>query len=104
MDAIGLEQGPRRWNRLTHRVQRAQLVLRETSAGRRAISDLVDDPVPTVALWAAAHALFWDRERAASRLRDFVSAGGMGGFEARITLEEFEAGRLQHDWKPPKWR
>lgn len=104
MDAIGLDKGPRRWNRLTHRVQRAHLVLRETAEGRRAILDLVDDPVPTVALWAATHALFWDRERSANRLRDFVSAGGLGGFEAKITLQEFEAGRLHHDWQPPRWR
>lgn len=101
MDAMSLEQdrGARSWNAQVHKVQRAQLTLRETSEGRAAITFLIDDPVPTVARWAASHALFWDEEAARKHLEKEQAAGRL---DASTTLKEFDAGRLRHDWQPPK--
>lgn len=101
MNGISLEEdrGARNWNRLVHRVQRAQLELRETAEGRAAITALVDDPVPTVAHWAASHSLFWDEAKARHHLEAERAAGGFG---AEMTLQEFDAGRLRHDWQPPQ--
>jgi hypothetical protein len=101
MDGIRLEEdrGARNWNRLVHSVQRAQLRLRETPEGRAAITALIGDPVPTVAHWAASHSLFWDEAKARHHLEAEMSAGGLG---AEMTLREFDAGRLRHDWQPPQ--
>jgi hypothetical protein len=103
MDGIRLEPdtGARRWNRHVHQVQRAQLELRKTHEGRAAITALIDDPVPTVAHWAASHALFWSEVEAQHRLETERRAGGIGSFEAEMTLREFDAGRLRPDWEPP---
>ena len=96
------DRGAKHWNRCVHRVQRAQLGLRETDEGRNAISMLIEDPVPTVALWAASHALFWSEPRARRHLESVATHGGAGSLEAKMTLREFDAGRLNHGWVPPK--
>lgn len=101
MDNMTLEQdhGARNWNARVHEVQRAQLMLRETPEGRAAITSLIDDAVPTVARWAASHSLFWDEANARKHLEAERSAGRL---DVATTLKEFDAGRLQHDWLPPK--
>jgi hypothetical protein len=103
MDSISLagDKGARKWNAHVHSVQRAQLELRATPDGRTAISALIDDPVPTVAHWTASHALFWDEDRARLHLVRERAAGGVRAFDAKMTLREFDAGRLRHDWEPP---
>ncbi len=102
MEAIACaeDRGGRRWNIQVHKVQRAQLELRTTPEGRAAITEMIDDPVPTVACWAASHALFWAEPTARARLEREREAGGLGGFDAEMTLKEFDAGRLHHDWQP----
>ncbi|MFE3999102.1 hypothetical protein ACFX43_09935 [Nocardioides sp. YIM B13467] len=104
MDGLRLADDRRgkRWNRCVHRVQRAQLQLRQTAEGQAAIAALIDDPVPTVAHWAASHALFWDEDRARTHLERVAASNETGSFDARMTLQEFDAGRLRHDWQPPK--
>ena len=101
MDAISFEQGrsARSWNAYVHTVQRAQLKLRETPEGRAAVTLLIDDSVPTVARWAASHALFWDEAAARKHLEAEEAAGRL---DAATTLKEFDAGRLRHDWQPPR--
>lgn len=102
IDSVRLadDPGARRHNRHVNRMQQAHLVLRETGEGRAAISALIDDPVPTVAVWAATQALFWDEARARARLEGFVEANDLHAFESQITLREFDAGRLKTDWQP----
>jgi hypothetical protein len=106
MDSIrpGEDRGARRWNANVHEVQRAQLELRKTPEGRAAITELIDDPVPTVAHWAASHALFWSEGKARAYLESERARQDVGGFEAEMTLREFDAGRLRHDWQPPARR
>jgi hypothetical protein len=81
-------------------MQLAYLVLRQTEEGRAVVSGFMDDPVPTVALWAATQALFWDESKARARLASFVEGKGVYAFEAEVTLREFDAGRLNTDWLP----
>jgi hypothetical protein len=85
---------------VVNRMQQAFLALRETAEGRAAISELIDDPVPTVSAWAATQALFWDEARARARLEAFVDSDDLHAFEAEVTLREFDAGRLKTDWQP----
>lgn len=104
IDAIRLaEDGDaRRHNRHVDRMQQAYLALRQTAEGRAVISGFIDDPIPTVALWAATQALFWDERRARARLASFVVGQDRHAFDAEVTLREFDAGRLNTDWQPKR--
>lgn len=99
--ALAADKGARRWNKRVNDVQRAQLYLRASPEGRAAISALIGDALPTVSHWAASHALFWDEDAARRHLEAERDAGGIGSFNAAMTLREFDAGRLRHDWLPP---
>ena len=83
-------------------MQQAYLALRQTVEGRSVISGFIDDPVPTVAFWAATQALFWDEPRARARLASFVDGQDVHAFEAEVTLREFDAGWLNTDWQPKR--
>lgn len=104
MDSIDLagDARARRWNEHVNRMQRAQLALRSTAAGRAAITAMIAHPVPTVAQWAAAHALFWDESVARAFLEDLANSSGIAAFDATMVLQEFDAGRLRMDWEPKK--
>ncbi len=92
----------RAWNRHVNEAQRAQLRLRQSPEGRAAITALIADPVSTVALWAATHALFWDERVARAHLAAVAASEGIAGLDARMTLREFDAGRLRTDWEPKR--
>jgi hypothetical protein len=103
MHEARIEKGgaPKRWNRLVNQLQSLHLALREHAAGRAGISALIDDDVATVRQWAAGHALFWDEQRARAELeREAATGDSLLGFEARITLREFDTGRLNNSWIP----
>ena len=102
MDSISLasDARARRWNTHVERMQRAQLELRKTADGRAAIRTMMSHPVPTVARWSASHCLFWAESEARAYLQALASSGGVGSFEAKMVLREFNAGRLRVDWEP----
>jgi hypothetical protein len=62
----------------------------------------MDSDNATVRTWCATFALFWDESRAREVLQAEVAAEGLAGFESEIALREFDAGRLDMTWKPPK--
>jgi hypothetical protein len=93
---------PQVWNRLVNELQRLQLDLRQTEEGRAGISGLMDGDDKTVRTWCATFALFWDEPRARAVLQAEVTAKGLAGFESEIALREFDAGRLNTTWQPPK--
>jgi hypothetical protein len=94
---------PKVWNQLVNELQRLQLELRETVEGRAGISELMDSDDETVRTWCATFALFWDESRARAVLQaEVVAAEGLAGFESSIVLREFDAGRLNMTWQPPK--
>jgi hypothetical protein len=104
MSECRVESGgdPNSWNHLVNDLQRLQLDLRQTEQGRTGISRLMDSDNETVRTWCATFALFWDEPRARAVLRAEVDAAGLAGFESEIALREFDAGRLNMSWEPPK--
>ena len=55
----------------------------------------------TVRQWAASRALFWDEQRVRAELeREASTDDNLSSFEAKITLREFDAGRLNTSWTP----
>lgn len=91
---------PRRWNDLVNKMQALHLKLRESARGRDGIAALMRDECATVRQWSAANALAGAPQEAKIELEKMVEAGGLGAFEARVTLQEFEVGRLKTDWTP----
>ncbi len=67
------------------------------TSGHGAFQALLRDPSPSVRAWVAAQLLAEGDLDALSVLRDLVQEKGVGGFNARMTIQEYEAGRL----KPP---
>jgi hypothetical protein len=62
---------------------------------------LISDDNPTVRQWSAGNALAWDEPTARAELERLAAQPhGLGGFEAEITLREFDAGRLNTTWQP----
>ena len=95
---------PRAWNRLVNRMQSVHLLLRETPEGRQGITELaLHDSNQTVRSCSAANALAWD----AALVRPILEAEAadtksLAGFEAKMTLREFDAGRLNTAWVPKR--
>src|ERR1700677_1654368 len=97
MHEVRVERGgdPKQWNRLVDQVQALHLQLRVSTAGREGISSFVTDENVTVRAWSAGFALFWDPAPARKQLELLAAdQGSISGFEAEITLREFDAGRL----------
>jgi hypothetical protein len=87
-------------NRQADGRQRAYLRIRMTSSGRAVVSRLADDPNPRIRGWAATDMLAWDPERGSAILARLRDLGGAGSFEARVTLIEYDDGKLRLDWDP----
>jgi hypothetical protein len=94
-------------NALVKEAQELYLRLREASAGRQAIERLTKDPDRLVRLTAAAHSLKWNPDLARPVLEAIRDGGGqdgpgwdIAGFNARWTLQTFDEGRLNLDWRP----
>jgi hypothetical protein len=83
----------RRWDRLVAQLRADSLVLQGSDEGRAAVSDLLDDPRPTVRLWSATTALGWDDPTARStliELREGPQKYGLHSINAKHAL-------LDHD-------
>ena len=92
---------PKQWNRLVNHLQGLQLQLRASPEGRSGISSFLTDDNITVRAWSAGFALFWDPIPARVELEELASdQRSMAGFEAKLTLREFDAGRLDMTWEP----
>ena len=85
-------------NRCHDAMHEAYKQLRGTQSGRDAILALINDPSPHVRRWAASHSLAWAPQAARKALEELVRADGPCAFTARITLEEFDAGRLSFEY------
>jgi Domain of unknown function (DUF2019) len=72
--------------------------LRDTPAGRRAITGLLDDPVTPVRLLAATHSLQWEPDRAQLVLQEIEQEGNPYAVDAKWTLRSYHNGKLNLDW------
>ena len=92
---------PRKWNRLFDKSQALHLLLRTTAEGRAGITAMaLADDCSTVRISAASHALFWDEAKARPVLEAAALDESLGGLDAKMTLREFDAGRLNMTWVP----
>lgn len=74
-------------------------ILRLSAAGRTAIEKLLNDPEPVVRLVAATDALLWAEGKARQVLESLdQDEPGLIGFDAKWTLQTFDAGELNLDW------
>ncbi len=92
----GFVSSTRRWNRLVDRLRDQEAVVRESAEGRAAVEALLDDPRPTVRLWAATATLSWDEPRAREvlvEIREQPTPYGLNSINAKQTLLAFDAGR-----------
>jgi len=93
----GHTDATRRWERLVGRLDAERVALEDSDEGRAAITALMGDARPTVRLWSAAAALFWDEKGARAVLEEIREEPGRYGLHsitAKHTLLEFDAGRL----------
>ena len=94
----GFVSSTRRWNRLVDQLRDHEAVVRESPEGREAVEALLDDPRPTVRLWAATAALSWDESRARDvlvEIREKPTPYGLNSINAKQTLLALDAGRLE---------
>ena len=74
--------------------QAATILLSGSSEGREAFSSLLEDDSPHVRGWAAAQLLSEGDLRGLPVMESLSNESGIGAFTAKVTLDEFRAGRL----------
>ena len=72
--------------------------IRDSGAGREAITGLLDDPVTAVRVLAATHSLAWEPERAAQVLQGIEKESSVHAVDAKWTLRSYRNGKLNLDW------
>ena len=72
----------------------AKILLSGSSEGREAFSSLLQDDSPHVRGWAAAQLLSEGDLSALPVMERLSNEPGIGAFTAKVTLDEFRAGRL----------
>lgn len=72
--------------------------IRDSAAGREAITGLLDDPVTAVRMLAATHSLAWEPDRAAQALEEIEQEPSPYAVDARWTLRSYRNGKLNLDW------
>jgi hypothetical protein len=89
---------PKAANRCQREMHAVYKKLRVTPEGRAGITALMNDSSPHVRCWAAAHSLGWNVTDAISTLRALRENGGPCSFDAEMTLEAFNDGRLSFEY------
>jgi hypothetical protein len=72
--------------------------MRDSMAGREAITGLLDDPVTAVRVLAATHTLAWEPDRAAQALLEIEQESSPCAVDAKWTLRSYRNGKLNLDW------
>ena len=85
-------------NPVFDRLQQLQKVLRTSTQGRAAMSDLITSEVAGVRLIAATHVLAFDPDAAVRVLEELEVGSGLHALSAKYTLLSYRAGKLDLDW------
>jgi len=72
--------------------------IRDSAAGREAITGLLDDPMTAVRVLAATHSLAWEPDRAAQALVEIEQESSPYAVDAKWTLRSYRNGKLNLDW------
>ena len=91
------EQNPKIQNKWADELHRYYKLLRATDEGRSAIMTLLTDPSPHVRVWAGAHSLEWAPAAARAALEILRDSDGPCSFDAKMTLREYDRGRLRFE-------
>jgi hypothetical protein len=89
---------PKKANKYQAQMHACYKILRETEVGRESIIRLLNDTEPSVRCWAAAHSLRWKADDARRVLEVLKDSRGPFSFDAEITLQEYDKGRLTFDY------
>ena len=89
---------PHEANQWHDEMHAAYKALRESEAGRMGIASLMSHEDPHVRCWAAAHSLQWQPESARIVLEKLRDDGGPCAFDAEMTIDEYDKGRLSYDY------
>lgn len=89
---------PKKANKSARQMIAAYRILRETTEGQQAIVSLLKDEEPSVRCNAAAQCIQWTPEVARRVLETLRDAQGPFSFEAEMTLNEYDKGRLKFDY------
>jgi hypothetical protein len=89
---------PKEANRLFDVLHGLYKVLRDSTAGRQAITSLLDDPATAVRLAAATHSLAWQPAKAERVLQEIEQEGSLHAADAKWTLRSYQRGKLNLDW------
>lgn len=89
---------PQKANQLFDALHALYAQLRDSEAGRQAITSLISDPLTAVRLFAATHSLAWEPARAEDVLDEIASEGSLHAVTAKWTLRSYRAGTLNLDW------
>lgn len=92
---------PSKANKLFKQQQMLALGLRQSADGRAALEHLAEhDEDDAVRLLAATASLKWASPVGVKALEALSSGNGVLAFDAKMTLREYRAGRLNLDWTP----
>ncbi len=88
-----------RQNKAADQVNTCYKKLKATEEGKSGLMELMSDPSPHVRGWAAAHSLQWNPSTAREVLERLRNDNVFPySFDAEMTLEEFDKGRLSFDF------
>jgi hypothetical protein len=95
----GKIETPKRQNEAAHRLQSLYKELRNSEQGRLGLIGLMADASPDVRLEAAARCLQWAPQEARKVLERLSGEDIFPTtFNAKMTLEVYDAGELSHDY------
>jgi hypothetical protein len=89
---------PKRANRIFKKHQAFYKEIRDLEDGKRALESLLGDPEPPVRLLAATHSLRLVPDLAQAVLAELERGAGVYAMDAKYTLINYRAGRLDLDW------
>lgn len=90
---------PRRQNKAADEVHKCYKILRQTEEGRAGIIAMMKEPNRSLRGWAATHSLQWVPNEARKVLEELRDENVFPfSFSAKMTLHEFEKGRLNFDY------
>ena len=96
-NATGNVSDPKKANKGATQLHACYKTLRESEEGREALVGLMEDPEPSVRCWAAAQCLQWKPDVARRVLQALRDLQGPFSFDAEMTIEEYDKGRLTFD-------
>jgi hypothetical protein len=96
--SAGSTRDIRRANKLVVKAHAGAKRLKATPEGQAALAGLLNHPDPGIRAWIATEILSFDPTLGCAVLEEIRDEQGPGAFDAGVTLEEFEAGRLNVDW------